>query len=175
MTYFDEIYELAVDNYGIITSAEARELRIPYKEMNALTKRGRLTRRGHGVYKLARYVPTPNDAYAEAVALVGSKAYLFGESVIAMLGLAPTNPARVFVATPVRMRKKLPEHIVVVKANDSVNQYEGIRSQDLIDAVLACKQTMMPERLVEATNEASRRGYISETQKDELLEMLERK
>jgi len=174
MTYFDDIYELAVDNYGIITSAEARELEISDKEMNSLTKRGRLTRRGHGVDKLARYVPTPNDAYAEAVALVGPKANLFGESVLDMLGLAPTNPARVFVATPVRMRKKLPEHIVVVKANDNVNHYEGIRSQNLVDAVLACKRTMMPERLVEATNEASKQGFISKTQKDELLEMLER-
>jgi len=47
MTYFDDIYELAVDNYGIITSAEARELGISDKGMNSLTKRGRITRHGH--------------------------------------------------------------------------------------------------------------------------------
>jgi hypothetical protein len=33
---------------------------------------------------------------------------------------------------------------------------------------------MMPERLVEAANEARRKGYNTDTQKAELLEMLER-
>jgi len=174
MTYFDDIYELAVDNYGLITSAKAKRLGVSDKEMNALTKRGRLARRGHGVYKLTRYVPTQNDAYAEAVALVGTGAYLYGESVIAMLGLAPTSPARVFVATPARIRKKLPDHIVLVKANDNVTYYEGIPSQSLTDAIAACKKTMMPERLEEATREARRQGYITEKQRDELLEILER-
>jgi len=174
MTYYDDIYELAADNYGLITSAKAKKLGISDKEMNALTKRGRLVRRGHGVDKLTHYVPTQNDAFAEAVALVGTGSYLYGEPVIAMLGLAPTNPSRVFVATPARIRKELPDHIVIVKANDDVTHYEGIPSQRLTDAIAACKKTMMPERLEEAAREAGRQGYITEKQLDELLKILER-
>lgn len=41
------------------------------------------SRSRRGVHKLARWVPTPYDAYAEAVALVGGGAYLHGESVLA--------------------------------------------------------------------------------------------
>jgi len=174
MTYFEDIYEFAADNYGLITSTEAKALGVSDKEMSALAKRGRLIRRGYGVYKLAQYIPTSNDAYAEAVALIGPDAYLYGESVIAMLGLAPTNPARLYVATPVRIRRRLPEHIVVVKAHDTAIHYEGIPSQSVPDAINACRKIMMPERLEEAINEARRQGYIADAQKTELHKSLDR-
>jgi predicted transcriptional regulator of viral defense system len=172
MTYYDDIYELAVDNYGLITSAEARRLGISDQDMKMLEKRGRLLKRGHGVYKLARYVPTPYDAYAEAVVLVGQHAYLYGESVIAMLELAPTNPSRVFVATSARIRKQLPEYIVLTKADDVVTHYEGIPSQSVYNAIQACRKTMMPERLEGATREAERQGYITSDQAATLLQEL---
>jgi predicted transcriptional regulator of viral defense system len=172
MSYFDALYEVAADNYGLITTAEAKQLGVPRKEMHALTKRGRLSRQGHGVYRLTQYVPTPNDPYALAVTLVGPDAYLYGESVIAMHSLAPTNPARIFVATPARVRKTLPRGIIVIKANDEVTSYEGIPSQHIVDAIRSCKGSMMPTRLIDATNEARRLGYIQETEKNALLEEL---
>ena len=174
MTYYDDIYEIAVDNYGLITSAEAKKLGISDQDMKMLEKRGRLIKRGHGVYRLARYVPTPYDAYAEAVVLVGRSAYLYGESVIAMLELAPTNPSRVFVATHSRIRKQLPEYIVLVKADDAITHYEGIPSQSVYDAILACRKTMMPERLEDATQEAERQGYITNNQARTLRKELEK-
>lgn len=64
MAHFDDIYDIAADGYGIITAAQAREASA------ACTS----SRAGW---------PTPYDAYAEAVALVGGGAYLHGESVLA--------------------------------------------------------------------------------------------
>ena len=75
MAHFDDIYDIAADGYGIITAAQAREAGAAPSELNRWCADGRLLRRGHGVYKLARWVPTPYDAYAEAVALVGGGAY----------------------------------------------------------------------------------------------------
>ena len=92
MSYYDDIYEVAADDYGLVSSATAQKMGVPAIELVKLAKRGRLIHVGRGLYRLARYVPTPYDSYAEAVALVGPEAYLFGESVIAMHGLAPTNP-----------------------------------------------------------------------------------
>ena len=83
MAHFDDIHDIAADGYGIITSAQAREASAAPSELNRWCADGRLLRRGHGVYKLARWVPTPYDAYTEAVALVGGGAYLHGESVLA--------------------------------------------------------------------------------------------
>ena len=53
----------------------------------------------------------PSDTYAWAVMSVGPDALLYGESVIAMLGLARINPTRMFVATPRRTRRKLPDSV----------------------------------------------------------------
>ena len=83
MAHFDDIYDIAADGYGIITAAQAREADAAPSEFNRWCADGRILRRGHGGYKLARRVPTPYDAYAEAVALVGGGAYLHGESVLA--------------------------------------------------------------------------------------------
>ena len=43
-------------------------------------------------YQPEQWVPDPSDTYAWAVMSVGPGALLYGESVIAMLNLAPTNP-----------------------------------------------------------------------------------
>ncbi|MCL2024408.1 MAG: hypothetical protein FWG78_01325 [Coriobacteriia bacterium] len=173
MTQYDDIYEIGADNYGLVTIAEVKKLGISRKVMNALTARGRLLRRGYGVYKLAHYIPTPYDVYAEAVALVGSNAYLYGESVISMLELAPTNPARIFVATPARVRKTLPEHIIVIKADYQPTNYDGVPSQSVTDAIRASMKSVMPDRLIDTVEEARRQGYIKETERIELLDELD--
>ena len=174
MALYDDIYEIAADNYGLITSGEARTIGVSDKEMSRLASDGRLMRLGHGLYRIKHYSPTPNDPYAEAVALVGPDAYLFGESVIAMHRLAPTNPARITVATPRRVRKKLSSSIRIVqrKEKDSPTQYEGISSQSIPDAILASRGTIMIDRLKDAVRNARRNGLIMEDEKEILLEKL---
>jgi predicted transcriptional regulator of viral defense system len=133
MSYYDDIYEYAADNYGLITSANAQTIGIKNVELVKLSHRGRLTRIGHGVYRIQHYIPTPLDKYAEAVALTGHDSYIFGESVLAMYGLALVNPSVVYIATTSRIRKKLPVHIVSVlrDGTDKVVEYEGIHAHTI--------------------------------------------
>ena len=174
MTIYDNIYEIAADNYGIITSAEAKESGASDKELSRIAGDGRLTRIGYGVYRIKHWVPTENDVFAESVALVGPGAYLYGESVIAMHGLAPTNPARVYVATPNRVRRSLPASIKVVKRPDcgDTTEYEGIPSQTIPAAILSCKGTLMAIRLVDAAKRARELGLIRSEDEAALLEDL---
>lgn len=174
MTHYESIYEAAADNYGLITSVEAREMGISYKEMSALASRGMIERRGHGVYRLARWVPTPNDRYAEAVALVGPDSYLWGEAVLAMHGLALVNPRTLTVANPRRVRRKLPIWVKAVSgAEGAAMSYEGVPSQSILDAIRTCKGKVMPERLVEAARDARREGLITQDEMDDLLKEIE--
>ena len=157
MTYYDDLYEHAVDNYYLVTTDDANNLGIPPVELAKLAKRGRLQNLGRGLYRLTRYVPSEFDPYAIAVARVGGSAYLYGESVLALLKLAPTNPDRIFVATSVRTRKRLPEGIQVVSRKD---------------AILSCQDTIMSERLNEATHRARAEGFLTKAEFDELEEAL---
>lgn len=164
MTKFEDIFEIAADNHGLITSAQARQAGISNKELVQYARRGRISKVGHGLYQLSRWVPENNDTYAWAVATAGPDALLYGESVIAMLELAPTNPNRIFVATPHRTRRKLPENLVIrqVKGITPNAIYDGIPCQNAYDAITTCEGRMLPERLMAASDEARKRGLINE-------------
>lgn len=174
MIHFDEIYEIAADGHGIVTTAQAREIGVTTGEMSRWCNDGRLIRRGHGVYKLARWVPTAYDPFAEAVALVGSGAYLWGNAVLSMHGLALVDPAAVTVATSKRVRKKLPTWVRLVPASpeETPTRYEGIPSQSVANALLACRGAIMPERLIDATDQARSEGLISKEEHETLREEL---
>ena len=163
MAHFDDIYDIAAAGYGIITAAQAREAGAAPSELNRWCADGRLLRRGHGVYKLARWVPTPYDAYAEAVALVGGGAYLHGESVLAMHGLALVDPRAIEVATPKRVRRRLPSWVepVIAPKGERATSYEGIPSQRVADAIESCAGSVMPARLLEAAKQARGEGLVT--------------
>lgn len=174
MTKFEDIFEIAADNHGLITSAQAKQIGVSNNELVQYARRGRVIRVGHGLYQLSRWIPGENDSYAWAVASVGPDALLYGESVIAMLGLAPTNPSRIFVATPNRTRRKLPSSLIVEHI-DGIKpgaHYDGIPCQSVYDAIVACKGKMLPERLAAAAAEARRQGLISGEEHRSLMEGL---
>lgn len=173
MTYYDDIYELAVDNHYLITSKEAEKAGVPKVELVKLARRGKLENLSYGLYRLSRYVPSESDPYAVAIERVGSDAYLYGESVLALLGLAPTNPSYICVATPKRVRRKLPESIRVHQAKKGDPQpciYDGVRSQRAKDAIVSCKGRMEDERLRDALAEAMEQGYVTQREADEVRE-----
>lgn len=173
MTHFDDIYELAADNYGLVTSAEAKSLGVVKSELNRWVGIGRLLKRGQGVYKLVRYVPTEYDRYAEAVALVGDGSFLFGEAVLAMHGLALVNPRRISVGTTKRVRRELPEWVQPVTVSDKmVTSYEGIPSQSIAEAILECRGVVMEERLKSAIEDARREGLITKDEFERLRKEL---
>ena len=164
VTAYERIFEASVDSYGLITVAKAKEMGIRKDVLYKLVSRGRLERVGHGLYKLACPMPYSGDyaPYAQSVALIGPEAYLYGESVLAMLHLAPTNPKMMFVATAVRVRKKLEKGFVVLQnvPCSNVAYYEGVPSQTAADAIRSCFGTMMPDRLHQAINEGVRREFL---------------
>ncbi|WP_165046318.1 type IV toxin-antitoxin system AbiEi family antitoxin domain-containing protein [Adlercreutzia sp. ZJ138] len=176
MTKYDDIiYDIASDNFGLITSAEAREAGVSNMELVQYARRGRLERIGQGLYRLTRRTPEANDSYAAAVALVGPEAYLYGEGVLGMLELCPVNPAYIPVATPKRVRKQLPSYIRVVnpREEDAVETYDGIRSQSVAAAIRSCLPTVLPDRLTSAVETAFAEGYINESEKKALAADLE--
>jgi len=175
MSYYDDIYEIAVDNHYLVSTADARGAGVPAVELAKLASRGKLEHVARGLYRLARYVPDGGDPYAVAVARVGGGAYLYGESVVALLGLAPTSPDRIWVATPRRVRLKEPPaglRIVRGEPGYEPTAYEGVPSQRAADAIASCLATMMPERVEQAADEALRQGYVTPRERGSLAEAL---
>ena len=172
MKHFDEIYEIAADNYGLITAAQAKDVGVVGAELNRYGAAGWLRKLGHGVYKITRYAPTEYDAYAEAVMQVGKDACLYGEAVLAMHGLALVNPAKITVATARRKRRRLPGWIEVVTLKEPVKVVSdmGIPSQSVAEAIRTCKGRIMPERLSNAVEDARSKGLLTTAEYNELKE-----
>ena len=165
MTAYQTIFEDSIDRHGLVTTARARALGLPSNTLALLAHRGRLEHVGHGVYRLAVPLPFAGEApaYALAVEQVGPEAVLWGESVLALLGLLPSNPARIHVAVPGRLRRRVPEGIAphLLPANAGATEYEGVRSQPVAEAIRACRGTVMPDRLLAAARKARERGYLT--------------
>jgi len=175
MTAYGKIYEESIGNYGLITSARASELGISNMALVLLAQRGRLIRIGRGLYRLAHWLPTEFDGYAQAVMSVGEEAYLYGESVIALLNLAPTNPTYFYVAHPGRSRKALPEGIVLRMGAPGYTPtlIQGIRCQHVGDALRSSRDTVSPDRIVTATREAYRTGHLDKAEMERVIREME--
>ena len=165
MKHFDNIQDLALDNYGLFTASESKEFGIVGSELNRWVQTGRIERLGQGVYRLMKRASTPYDRYAEACALAGKGACLYGESVLEMLGLGMANPRKMTVAVSGRARRSVPAWISVLPHMPINGTFvEGIPVQQVADAILSCRKSIMTDRLVAATRDARTGGYITKAE-----------
>ena len=162
MSHWNAVNEVGLDNYGIVTTDDVRDVCNVSIELPRWVKMGRLENVGRGVYRLRQYKPSEYDQYAAAVALVGKESVIYGASVLAMHNLALVNPSRIYVATNVRKRRSLPEWIKVVRPQEVIRRedFNGIRCQSVADAIRVCGKSLMRERLIAAVSDAKRNGLI---------------
>lgn len=118
MTKATRIYD-AVDGFGLITSARAAELGMSNAELVQQARMGRFTRVARGVYRVSVWPPQPEAPYAIAVKAVGDEALLYGESVVALLDLAPTDTSAIWVATPKRVRRTIDISAEIIRSSEA--------------------------------------------------------
>lgn len=170
MSYYDIAFEIAAESHGVVTSAAALAAGVPRKALVRLAREGRLVHLGYGVYRFDKWVPMEWDEYAEAVALVGDGAFVWGQSVLAMHGLALVLPGAIEVACPRRVRRSLPAGVRVVRAPGDVplDCADGIPTQRVADAIRACRGSVMDGRLLDAVGGAERQGLVTRREAEAL-------
>lgn len=163
MAHYDEIEKLASDGHGYFTASAARRAGIRSCELDRWVKSGRIEKSTRGVYRVANYPPSEIEPYALAVLAVGDKAAIYGESVLGMLNLIPTNPTWIYVATPTRTRRNVGDGIKVVMARVGViEKHDGIPMQSVADAIRVTRGSVRLDRRIRAAKEGFRQGYILE-------------
>jgi predicted transcriptional regulator of viral defense system len=175
-TYRRRLRERALDQYGYVTTQDADDLGVPPVELRKLHQRGGLDRVGQGLYRFEDIPPTPKDEYMEAVLRVGADAVLAGDAVLALHNLGLAHPRRIRVATPHRVRRRLPPFIKVEQRQvprTEQTTYEGIPAMTVAEAIRDCRGLLMPERLAEAAIEAAQAGLIRKTVAKRLVEELD--
>lgn len=161
--YRDIVREIALDQYGYVTTRDAAEAGVPAGELPKLAARGGLENVAYGLYRVPDVRPTEFDQFAEALLRVGAGAYLHGESALALFGLADVNPRRIKVAVPRRARPTLPPSIELTQVTGDVHTvfYEGLAAQPVADALLACRGRIEKTRLLVAAKQARAEGLLT--------------
>jgi predicted transcriptional regulator of viral defense system len=171
-TRMDELFALAEEHDGLLTSKEARAAGIQDSVLVRLAQRGRLERMTRGVYRIAHYPTDRLAQYREAV--LWAKASqgpehiaLSHETALLLYGISDANPSRVNLTVPTsaRLRRKSPEWVSIHRANlplQDIGEHEGLPvttvSRSIIDVLLATRRTDVARQSV---SEALREGLLN--------------
>jgi predicted transcriptional regulator of viral defense system len=164
VNYRQTVREIALDQYGYVTTRDAADIGVPAVELRKLAARGALTNVAYGLYRLTDARPNEYDQFAEALLRVGDGAYLRGDAVLALHHLALVNPRRIGVGVPRRVRATLPDYIDLQEAavpGTDMTEYEGLRSTTVARALLDCHGHVMTSRLLAAAKQAKTEGLLT--------------
>ncbi len=162
----DALWAVAIEQYGYVTTNDARDSGIAPVAVRQLVHRGKLESAARGVYRFPKIPVTQYDAYMLAVLWTGSPAArLSHETALANYETCDINPERIHLCVPrsARIRRKGGEMYVL--------HYEGFGAEDeswwcgiptvtLAAAMRQCIATGTPADLVRQALENGRRNGL---------------
>jgi predicted transcriptional regulator of viral defense system len=108
---FNQLADVAADQYGFVSQHDARELGIQSMTLIRMSEHGTLERRGHGLYRLRYFPVSPLDSYMEATLWPrGTRGVLSHETALDLYELSDVNPSKIHIAVPRahRIRREIP-------------------------------------------------------------------
>lgn len=93
MTTKDQLWDVAVEQYGYVTIRDAKDLHIDENAVRMLAARGGLERVGHGVYRFPQLPTAAQDPYMLAVLWTGTdQVCLSHDTALAVYEVCDINP-----------------------------------------------------------------------------------
>ena len=107
VTYLDRLRDVALDQYGYVTSAHALSEGVPRTELSKMVHRGRLDRVAHGVYQVPQVISGRYAPYMLAVLWTGApEACLSHETALQAWEISDINPDHIDVTVAKNRRIK---------------------------------------------------------------------
>ncbi len=185
-TRMDELYALAEEHDGLLTSKEARALGIQDSVLVRLAQRGRLERMTRGVYRIAHYPADRFSQYREAVLWAQASHHgperiaLSHATALLLYGISDVNPSRVHLTVPraARLRREHPEWVTIHRADlaaQEVSQHEGMPVTTVERSIMDVLSTTHRTDIIrQAITDALREGLLSSTQAGGLRKLVNR-
>ncbi|CAG4928657.1 MULTISPECIES: type IV toxin-antitoxin system AbiEi family antitoxin domain-containing protein [Acidithrix] len=180
MTTLDVLLEIAIQQHGYVTVADARRVGVDPQRLRALALRGRAEQRERGLYRISLVPHRPHDNYAEAVLLGGDHGALAGEAALDLWDLADVNPRRIEVIVPPGLRiRRIRKDIVFLRRDvprDQIDEVDDIRVVSPSLAIeIAMDEGVDGSLIDQAITNASRRELIGTRRAARLLAALDDK
>lgn len=161
------IYDLAAEQNGYVTAAQARRAGISVQSIHNMAARGTLEHVSHGVYRLVQFPGSAMDPYVEACLWPSPvQGVISHETALSIYGMSDANPARIHLSVPRtwRQRRNIPKRLVLhrvdLDAND-VNIHEGVRLTTPERTIRDCHAAHLGPALIrQAILDGRRAGYL---------------
>jgi len=181
MTVRNELWDVAVDQYGYVTTANARDMGIATVELGKLANRGKLMNVSHGVYRFPEWPVSDRDHLMEAVLWTKDPlAVLSHDTALDVLDLCEINPTKLHLTVPKRRwgfhRTTIPSTYVIHCENLTDQQRGWWEQIPCVTAPTAIRQgiatLIRPDLLRQAIQVAEARGLIGQSEVAELTEKM---
>ncbi|MDR1442212.1 MAG: type IV toxin-antitoxin system AbiEi family antitoxin domain-containing protein [Bifidobacteriaceae bacterium] len=180
VTYLDRLREVAIDQHGFVTLAQALEAGVPQPQVAQMTARGRLERVAHGVYRVPQVPATQWDNWALAVLWTGApEACLSHETALAAWDISDINPGEIHVnvAKTRRLRRSGGEDYVIHHHDLRPEQrtwFEQIPITKVPTTIDNCIDWGVPTYLIkQALERAGRTSLLPAPKRERLAKKLE--
>jgi len=176
---YSRLLELATDQYGYVSTDDARTLEIAPGRLKLLAERGSLVRIARGLYRFpATVVPiTPLDQYMQATMWPAGRGILSHQTALAAYKMSDVNPTKVHVTVPSDYRIRRKEVPAVFEFHHAdldareISSLEGIPIVSAARAIRDAHASHLGEALVgQAIDDGERSGRLRRLQAQELRE-----
>jgi predicted transcriptional regulator of viral defense system len=174
---YELVYEIALDQFGYFTAAQALEAGATRQSLEMMAKRDKVERVSHGVYRVNAIPVTRFDPYMEATLWPGrQRGILSHETVLELNGISDVNPEKIHVTVPKQFRthRAVPSIYVLHHADldaREVSSFEGISTTTVMRAIEDCHRTHLGQALLEqAIADGFKRGLLTHIEADKLRE-----
>ncbi len=119
-TAYRIVYNLAEDQMGYVTTAQAAKAGVSPMTLVMMTRRGALERTSRGVYRLVDFPSYPLAQYMQATLWPYERpGVLSHETALALYEMSDVDPAKVHITVPTRFRiqRQVPPYIIVHRAD----------------------------------------------------------
>lgn len=175
VTKLERLRELALDQHGFVTTAQAMEEGVSYAELSTMVARGRIERAAHGVYRIPQVAETEYDPYQLAVLWTGAaEACLSHDTALEVWGITNINPDRIHLSLEAhrRLRRAGGERYVVHReylSPQQVTWWQGIRTVTVPTAISQGIASGVPTYLIRQALERAGRTSLLPTEDRERL------
>ncbi|MDR1430782.1 MAG: hypothetical protein LBI99_01530 [Propionibacteriaceae bacterium] len=171
MTIREELWEVALDQYGYVTTADAHRLGIPTGELRKLRYRKKLIHASQGVFRFPEYPVSPRGQLMEAVLWTRDPlAVLSHDTALDVYDLSDINPNVIHVTVPKRekpiRRKTIPAEYMLHYENLRPEQRYYWEQIPCVTVETAINQEIesrqRPDLIAQAIEQAAGQGLINQ-------------
>ena len=172
---YNTVYEIALDQFGYFTTAQARRQGVTTQAIFMMVKRGTIERRSHSVYRVKAIPPSPLDPYMDATLWPSkTQGVISHETALELFEISDVNPAKIHMTVRMKYRthRDIPVSYVLHYTDldpSDITSFEGIPITKPAKTIRDCRKTHLgPALTKQAIEDALRKGLITRAEAADL-------